>query len=169
VIRLEKKIVESTKGLSGMLRAYKSTMKALGLEPPKKIVYVGCAGTCVPFVELFAYTIREDRPGQALVPDGLLDEARAVWYVDGIGMQIGGLVDPYGADYVILLGGISMPQCTIGPEGANDIIRKVLKPGGKVIGVCFMDMFAKAGWEDKVRFDLVINADINAVTVSKFE
>ena len=38
MIRVEKKTVESTKGLSGMLRAYKSTMKALGLEPPKKKV-----------------------------------------------------------------------------------------------------------------------------------
>jgi len=166
---MEKKIVETSKGLSGMLRAFRSAMKAQGLEPPKKIVYVGCAGTCVPFVELFAYTLREDRPAQVLVPDGILDEARAVWYVDGVGMQIGGLVDPYGADYVVLLGGISMPQCTIGPEGANEIIKKAMKPGGKVIGVCFMDMFAKAGWEGKVRFDLVLDADINSVTVSKFE
>jgi hypothetical protein len=165
---MEKKVMETAKGLSGMLRAFKSTMKTLGLEPPKKIVYVGCAGTCVPFVELFAYTVREDRPGQVLVPDGILDEARAVRYVDGIGMQIGGPVDPYGADYVVLLGGISMPQCTIGPEGANEIIEKAMKPGGKVIGVCFMDMFAKADWENKVRFDLVLNADVNSVTLSKF-
>jgi hypothetical protein len=169
VIHLEKKVVETTKGLSGMLRAFKSTMKSQGLDPPKKILFVGCAGTCVPFVELFAYTIREDRPAMALAPDGLLDEARAVWYIDGIGMQIGGMVDPAGADYVVLLGGISMPQCTIGPEGTNEIIKKALKPGGKVIGVCFMDMFAKAGWEDKVRFDIVLNADINTVTVSKYE
>lgn len=166
---MEKKVTETTKGLSGMLRAFKATMKAQGLEPPTKIVFVGCAGTCVPFVELFAYTIREDRPAMALVPDGIMDEARAVWYVDGIGMQIGGLVDPFGANYVVLLGGISMPQCTIGPEGANEIIKKVLKPGGKVIGACFMDMFAKEGWEDKVRFDIIINADINSVTVASFE
>lgn len=152
-----------------MLRAFKSMMKAQGLEPPKKIVFVGCSGTCVPFVELFAYTIREDRPAMALVPDGILDDARAVWYVDGVGMQIGGLVDPQGADYVVLLGGISMPQCTIGTEGANEIIRKVLKPGGKVIGICFMDMFAKAGWEDKVRFDMIMNADIDNVVISSFE
>ncbi len=166
---MEKKLIESGKGLSGMLKMFKSTMKGLGLEAPKKIVFVGCAGTCVPFVELFAYTIREDRPAMVLVPDGILDDSRAVWPVDGIGMQIGGLVDPQGADYVVLLGGISMPQCTIGPEGTNDIIRKTLKPGGKVIGVCFMDMFAKAGWENKVRFDIVMNADISSVTVSRFE
>lgn len=165
----EKKIVETSKGLSGMLRTFKGTMKSLGLEAPKRLVFVGCAGTCVPFVELFAYTIREDMPAMVLVPDGVLDDSRAVWYVDGIGMQIGGLVDPQGADYVILLGGISMPQCTIGVEGANEIISKVLKPGGKVIGVCFMDMFSREGWESKVKFDIVINADITSVTTAKFE
>ncbi len=166
---MEKKLVESGKGLSGMLKMFKATMRGLGLEPPKKIVFVGCAGTCVPFVELFAYAIREDRPAMVLVPDGLLDDARGVWFVDGIGMQIGGAVDPAGADYVVLLGGISMPQCTIGVEGTNHVIQETLKPGGKVIGVCFMDMFAKAGWEGKVPFDLVMNADISSVTVSKFE
>ncbi len=164
-----KNIVEATKGLSGMLRAFKSTMKAQRIEPPKKIVFVGCAGTCVPFVELFAYAIREYRPEMVLVPDGILDDARGIWHVDGIGMQIGGLADPHAADYVVLLGGISMPQCTIGPEGANEVIGKVLKPGSKVIGLCFMDMFAKAGWEEKVRFDMAINADVSNVTIAKFD
>ena len=166
---MEKKIVETSKGLSGLLRAFRTMMKGLGLEPPKKIAFVGCAGTCVPFIELFAYTIRQDRASLVLVPDGILDDARSVWMVDGIGMQVGGLADPQGADYVVLLGGISMPDCTIGPQGANEIIRKTLKPGGKVIGVCFMDMFAKAGWEDQVRFDLMLNANVDAVTVSKYE
>jgi hypothetical protein len=144
-------------------------MTGLGLEPATKIVFVGCAGTCTPFVELLAYAIREQVQGMIFVPDGILDDSRSIWLVNGIGMQIGGAADPDGADYVVLFGGISMPQCSIGPEGTNEIIRKVLKPGGKVVGVCFMDMFAKAGWEDKVRFDLTINADINSVTVSKFE
>jgi hypothetical protein len=165
----EKKVIETSKGLSGMLRAFKGMMKSLGLEPPKKIVYVGSSGTCVPFIELFAYTIREDRPIMVLVPDGILDDARSVWYVDGVGMQIGGMADPYGADYVVLLGGLSMPQSKVGVEGTNDVVRKVVKPGGKVIGICFMDMFCKAGWEDRVKFDLVMNADIDPVTIARFE
>ncbi len=166
---MERKVIETTKGLSGFLKAYKTMMVGLGLQPATKVVYVGCAGSCTPFIELNAYAIREQVQGQVFVPDGVVDDARAIWQVGGIGMQIGGAVDPYGADYVVLLGGISMPQCTIGPEGANEVIRRVLKPGGKVIGVCFMDMFAKTGWEGKVRFDMMLNADINSVTVSKYE
>lgn len=165
---MEKKVVETTKGLSGMLKAFKSMMLSLGLAPTTKIAFVGNPGTCVPFIELFAYTIREQAQGMLFIPDGIIDDARAIWLVGGVGMQIGGLVDPYGADYVVLLGGLSMPGSKVSPEQAGQLAGKLLKPGGKVIGVCFMDMFAKAGWEDKVRFDLVMNADINPVTVSKF-
>lgn len=164
----QKKTVETTKGLSGMLRMFKSTMLNLGLEAPKKIAFIGCVGTCVPFVELFAYTIRESMPIMVLIPDGIIEESRGVWYVDGVGMQVGGLVDPRRADYVVLLGGISMPSCNIGADQTKKIIEEVVKPGGKVIGVCFMDMFNKAGWEDKVHFDLIMNANIDSVTLDQF-
>ncbi|OPY30057.1 MAG: hypothetical protein A4E28_00555 [Methanocella sp. PtaU1.Bin125] len=166
---MEKKLIESGKGLSGMLKMFKSTMQGLNLQHNSKIVFIGNPGTCVPFIELFAYTIRELVQGMVYVPDGLLDDARSIWRVDGVGMQIGGATDPYNADYVILLGGLSMPGSKVSTDACSDIVKKILKPGGKVIGVCFMDMFAKAGWEDKVCFDLIMNADISSVTVSKFE
>jgi hypothetical protein len=166
---LEKKVVDTTKGLSGMLKAFKSMMLGLGLGPATKIVFVGNPGTCVPFIELFAYTIREQVKGMVFIPDGIVDDARSIWLVGGVGMQIGGLVDPYNADYVVLLGGLSMPGSKVSPEQAGQISGRLLKPGGKVIGICFMDMFAKAGWEDKVRFDIVMNADIDNVTIAKFE
>jgi hypothetical protein len=167
---MKKNTIETSKGLSGMLRMFKSTMMdKLGLQPTHRIAFVGCAGTCVPFIELFAYTIRETMPGMILIPDGLIDDARGIWYVNDIGMQIGGNVDPHGADFVVLLGGISMPSCSLGIEATNKVIKEVLKPEGKVIGVCFMDMFAKAGWEDKVPFDLIMNANIDSVTLDQVE
>ena len=165
-----KNTIEMSKGLSGMLRMFKATMtEKLGLQPTHRIAFVGCAGTCVPFIELFAYTIRETMPGMTLIPDGMIDDARGIWYVSGVGMQIGGNADPRGADFVVVLGGVSMPSCSLGIEGTNKVIKEVLKPGGKVIGICFMDMFAKAGWEGKVPFDLVMNANIDTVTLDKVE
>jgi hypothetical protein len=166
---MEKKVIETTKGLSGMLKAFKSMMLGLGLEPTTKIVFVGNPGTCVPFIELFAYTIREQVKGLVYIPDGIADDARAIWLVGGVGMQIGGLVDPYNADYVVLLGGLSMPGSKVSPDQAGQLTGRLLKPGGKVIGICFMDMFAKAGWEDKVHFDLLMNADISNVTIANFQ
>ncbi len=166
---MEKKVVETTKGLSGMLKAFKSMMQGLGLGPTTKIVFVGNPGTCTPFIELFAYTVRDLVKGMVFVPDGIAEDARAVWLVNGVGMQVGGMVDPQGADYVVLLGGLSMPGSRVSPEQAIKLIGRLKKPEGKVIGVCFMDMFAKAGWEGKVPFDLVMNADINPVNIAKFE
>jgi hypothetical protein len=39
----------------------------------------------------------------------------------------------------------------------------------KVVGVCFMSLFEKAGWLDTVSFDLMIDATIDPVTVTKKE
>ncbi|MBI4813626.1 MAG: DUF2124 family protein, partial [Methanobacterium sp.] len=30
-------------------------------------------------------------------------------------------------------------------------------PGGKVIGLCYMNMFENAGWDGKIDFDCIIN------------
>ncbi|WP_424359016.1 DUF2124 family protein [Methanocella sp. MCL-LM] len=167
---MNKNTIETSKGLSGMLRMFKTTMvDKLGLQPTHRIAFVGCAGTCVPFIELFAYTIRETMPGMTLIPDGIVDDARSIWFVKDIGMQIGGNADPRGADYVVLLGGISMPSSKLSMEATNKLIKEVMKPGGKVVGVCFMDMFSKAGWEGKVPFDMVMNANIDSVTLDKVE
>ncbi|MCD1294243.1 DUF2124 domain-containing protein [Methanocella sp. CWC-04] len=160
-------ILETSHGLSGMLRMFKATMTSQGMNPGDKIVFVGSAGTCVPFIELFAYTIRDSKAEMVLVPDGVLDDSRAIWWIPEIGMQIGGAVDPANADFVILLGGLSMPQSKIGAEGTNDVVKKILKPGGKVFGICFMDMFAKAGWYGKVPFDLVMDATIDPIRLQK--
>ncbi len=167
---MAKHTVETVKGLSGMLKMFKSTMTdKLGLQPTHRIAFIGCSGTCVPFIELFAYTIRESMSGMILIPDGIIDDARGIWYINGIGMQVGGLVDPKGADFVVVLGGISMPSCSLGIEGTNKVIKEIMKPEGKVIGVCFMDMFCKAGWEEKIPFDMIMNANIDPVTLDKFE
>jgi hypothetical protein len=163
------KVVETSKGLSGLLKTFKSSIVSMGLSPANKVVFVGCSGTCLPFIELFAYTIRESRVDFIFVPDGIVEDARSVWLVPGIGMQVGGAADPKGADFIVLLGGLSMPSCTLGVEGSNEVVDKIKKPGAKVMGVCFMSMFEKAGWYGKVHFDLVIDAGIDPIQVQKFE
>jgi hypothetical protein len=163
------KVVETTKGLSPLLKAFRAQMAALGMQPASKIVFMGSAGTCVPFIELFAYTIRNDRVEMVLVPDAILDDARSLWQVPGIGIQAGGAADPNGADFVVLLGGLSMPGSKVDAATTAERVRAILKPGGKVVGICFMAMFEKAGWYDKVPFDLVIDATIDPIQVQKFE
>lgn len=162
-------VVETSKGLSNLLKIFKSSITTLGMQPASKVVFVGCSGTCLPFIELFAYTIRQSRVEMMYVPDGILDDTRFIWEVSGIGMQVGGAADPQNADIIVLLGGLSMPACTIGIEGSNAAIDKIKKPGTKAMGVCFMSMFEKAGWYGKVPFDLVIDAAIDPIQVQKFD
>ncbi len=163
-------VIETSKGLSSLLKIFKSSIISLGLHPAGKVVFIGCSGTCLPFIELFAYTIRhEQRRGMMFVPDGIVEDTRFIWEVEGLGMQVGGAADPGNADIIVLLGGLSMPACTIGIEGSNEAIARIKKPGAKVMGVCFMSMFEKAGWYGKVPFDLVIDAAIDPINVQKFE
>jgi len=161
-------IVETTKGLSNLLKIFKTTMISLGLKPGSKITYIGCAGTCLPFIELFAYVLREARVEQVFIPDGIVEDTRSLRLVEGIGIQVGDATSAKDADFIVLFGGISMPQCTLGIEGTNEAIKKVMKPEGKVVGVCFMSMFEKAGWYGKVPFDTVIDAGIEPINVQKF-
>jgi len=166
---MEYKVIETSKGLSNLLKIFKSSMVTMGLSPGNRVVFVGCSGTCLPFIELFAFTIRELQAQIIYVPDGVIEDSRAIWLVPGIGMQVGGAADPAGADFIVLLGGLSMPACTLGIEGSNDVIGRIKKPGAKVLGVCFMSMFEKAGWYGKVPFDLVIDAGIDPIQVQKFD
>ncbi|HTY89578.1 MAG TPA: DUF2124 family protein [Methanocella sp.] len=163
------KLIETSRGLSNLLKIFKVQIMALGVQRGSHIVFVGCAGTCLPFIELFAYTLRNDPVVMTFVPDGIIEDARSIWQVPGIGMQTGGAADPHGADFIVLLGGLSMPACTLGIGGSNEVIDKIKKPGAKVMGVCFMSMFEKAGWYGKVPFDLVIDANIEPIQVQKFE
>jgi hypothetical protein len=63
------------------------------------------------------------------------------------------------------MGGLSMPNVPVEAEQVRAVID--LHPGAIVIGVCFMNMFAKAGWLDVVKFDMMIDATIDPVTVTK--
>jgi len=52
---------------------------------------------------------------------------------------------------------------TVKKEEVRALIQK--HGGVKVLGVCFMNMFEKAGWLDTVSFDLMIDATIDPVRV----
>ncbi|HTX43199.1 MAG TPA: DUF2124 domain-containing protein [Methanocella sp.] len=162
------KVVETAKGLSPLLKVFKTQMAAMGVQPANKIVFMGSVGTCVPFIELFAYTLRNDRVEMLLVPDAILEDTRFIWHVPGIGMQVGGAADPKGADFVVILGGLSMPGSKVDANGVAERVKAILKPGGKVMGICFMGMFEKAGWYGKVPFDVVMDATIDPIQVQKF-
>jgi len=62
------------------------------------------------------------------------------------------------ADVVVILGGMAMPKIGVKPEEMKDFLSKMKYK--KLMGVCFMSIFEKAGWCQALPFDLVMNVTI---------
>ena len=145
--------VSEFKGINGQLMAFKNEV-----EDAEKITFIGSPGVCTPFAELLSYAVRNKE--NHFIPLLNVDDAHKFEFKP-YGMVLNDEVsDPKGSDVVVLLGGLTMPKYEVAFDDLNALIDDVLKDGGKIIGVCFMDMFAKANWTDKVAFDCIIDASI---------
>lgn len=156
---------EALRGVTGIIRPFKEYMTSLGLEKGDQVVYYGCVGTCTPFVELLAVGIRGLHLTQVFVP--LLDEskARTVTDVPDVGMQASGAHAVVSPKVIVIMGGLSMPMMPTTKEMVRDLT--LSHPEAKVAGICFQDMFARAGWIGVVPFDFTINAMIEPITVTR--
>jgi len=146
----------------GILRPFKAYVTGLGLGAGDQIVYYGCPGTCTPFIELLGFSIRDMPVEQVFVP--FLDEekARTLTAVEGVGIQTATPPASISPSLVVLMGGLSMPNVPVTAEQARDVVGA---HGCPIAGVCFMEMFARAGWLDVFDFDLLIDATIDPVDV----
>jgi hypothetical protein len=158
---------EPLRGIPGILRPYKEYIKSLNLSEGDQVVYYGCVGTCTPFVELLAVAIRGLHLNQVFVP--LLDEskARAIRDVPDVGMQASGERVAISPKVIVIMGGLAMPLMPTTKELVRDLAGR--HPEAKVVGVCFQDMFERAGWIDVVPFDFTISAMIEPITVTRYE
>lgn len=143
--------VSEFKGLNGNLVAFKKEVKNA-----QKITFIGMPGVCTPFAELFAYAVRDK---ESVFITGLDITSAKKIEVTPHGMQLSEDTDPK-ADVVALLGGLSMPKSNLKVEDVNDLIAKILKKDGKVIGLSYMEMFKAAGWDKKINFDCIINGTL---------
>lgn len=139
---------EKFRGLNGNLMAFKKEV-----ENVDKVTFVGIPGVCSPFAELFAYVIRDKESVFMSKTD--LDSARKIERTP-LGMQFTEEADPR-SSVVALLGGLSMPQYEVDVADVQKMLDDILLPGGKVLGLCYMNMFENAGWDDKIDFDCIIN------------
>jgi len=156
---------EVFKSVPGILRPFKEYCQNAGLSEGDQIVYYGCVGTCTPFIELLGVAIRGLKAEQVFVP--VLDETKAkkIVNVPDVGMQVSGGPATVKPKVLVIMGGLAMPDVPVKKEQVQALIRK--QGSVKVIGGCFMGMFAKAGWTDTIQFDLMIDATIDPVTVTR--
>lgn len=148
------KTIKEFKGLNGNLMAFKEEV-----ADAKKIAFAGAPGVCTPFAELFAYATRDKESVFITLTD--LDSTRKMELTPQ-GMQLTDPADPK-ADVLALLGGLSMPKVNVKIEEVQAMIDEVLNENGKLIGLCYMDMFKDAGWDEQLDFDCIIDGTLIGV------
>lgn len=156
---------EVFQGVPGMLRPFKEYIEKKGLRAGDQVVYYGCPGTCTPFVELLGFAVRGLDLKQVFVPYVEESKAQVIRLVPDIGMQAGGPASIKDPAMVVVMGGLSMPNVPVTVDQVKSTIEK--HPDASRVGVCFMNMFEKAGWLKAIDFDLLIDASINPVNVWK--
>lgn len=154
---------EVFQGVPGMLRPFKEFVEKRGMKAGDQVVYYGCPGTCTPFVELLGFSVRSLDLAQVFVP--YVDESKAqkVALVPDIGMQAKGAAKITRPAAVVVMGGLSMPNVPVTLDQVKAAIEQY--PDAAKIGICFMNMFEKAGWLKSIDFDLLIDASIAPVNV----
>jgi hypothetical protein len=138
--------ISDAKGLGGMLNGFRELVK-----DDQKITFVGSPGFCTPFALFLGYPVREKE--MAFVPGLNREKARKIISTE-YGLELG---DETGADadVAVILGGMAMPKIGVKPEEMKDFLTKIRYK--KLIGVCFMSIFEKAGWCQALKFDYVMN------------
>ena len=141
--------VQDVKGLSGMLNGFRELVKDDG-----KVTFVGSPGFCTPFALFLGYPIREK--DMAFVPGLELEKARRI-ISTGYGLELGDKASS-DADAVVILGGMAMPKIGVSSDDMNSFLSRIKYR--RLVGVCFMGVFEKAGWCQRVPFHYVINMTI---------
>ena len=144
------------KGLNGQLVTFK---KEVG--DAEKITFIGSPGVCTPFAEFLAYSVRDKETH--FIPLLNIDDCHEFESKPYAMVLKDEVSNPHDSDVVVLLGGLSMPKYDVDTEEVKGLVKEILKDGGQLMGVCFMDMFAKAGWLEKVDFDCVIDGTLIGV------
>ncbi|MBE6492734.1 DUF2124 domain-containing protein [Methanobrevibacter sp. UBA188] len=144
------------KGLNGQLVTFK---KEVG--DAQKITFVGSPGVCTPFAEFLAYSVRDKET--CFIPLLDIDECHEFENKSYAMVLKDELYDPHNSDVVVLLGGLSMPKYDVDTNELMVLVNEILKDDGKLMGVCFMNMFEKAGWLEKIDFDCVVDGTLVGV------
>lgn len=142
---------EEFKGITGNLMAFKKEV-----ADAQKVTFAGLPGVCTPFAELFAYVIRDK---ESVFITGVDVKTARKMEMTPQGIQLTGNANPK-ADVLAILGGLSMPKANLNAEDITKLKSEVLKEGGKMIGLCYMSMFQKVDWDEKLDFDCIIDGHI---------
>jgi len=142
--------VQDIKGLGGMLNGFRDLVK-----DDSKITFIGSPGFCTPFALFLGYPVREKE--LSFVPGLKYEKARAIVATD-YGLELGGPASA-DADTVVIVGGMAMPKIGSSVEDVEKTLSKIKHK--RLIGVCFMSIFEKSGWCQRLKFDCMMNTTMD--------
>jgi len=155
--------MEKRSGIVGFTGTFRENIA--DVKEGSKVVFTGSVAVCAPFIELLAYTVRDRGFDMLYVPRADAKEARKIKEIENIGYSV---VDEKGnqenPDVIVVLGGLAMPKFGCPPEDVIHMIEDISgdkKP--KIIGVGFMNIFEREGWDKKINFDTLIDTTMEVV------
>lgn len=158
--------MEMKSGIVGLTSSFKEAVN--GLRPGEKVVFAGSVAVCTPFSELLAYAVKDMGLEMVYAPKARADLAKRMKWVEDVGYSVTSEPgETAGATLVVILGGLAMPKFGCSTAEVNDLISNVSEQRPKVVGVCFMNIFERAGWTEQVCFDTVINATMDVTVVQR--
>ncbi|MBA5941875.1 MAG: DUF2124 family protein [Methanophagales archaeon] len=157
--------MEKRSGIVGFSGTFKESVA--DIKEGSKVIFTGSVAVCTPFIGLLAYAVRDKGFEMLYVPRADAKEARKIKEIENIGYSVvDEKGDPRSADVVVILGGLAMPKFGCQPE---DVIRMIEDLSGdkkpKVVGVGFMNIFERAGWNKKIDFDTLIDTTMEVAVV----
>ncbi len=149
--------MEKRSGIPGFTGAFKDVMEEV--KDGSKVVFTGSVAVCTPFIELLAYTVRNRGFEMLYVPRAMATEARKIKNIENIGYSVvDEKGDPSNPAAIVVLGGLAMPKFGCPPEDVNRMIEELAGDARpKIIGVGFMNIFERQGWDKKIEFDRLID------------
>lgn len=148
--------MERRSGIAGLTGLFKESVA--DVPDGARVAFTGSVGVCTPFAELLAYAVKDRRFDLTYVPLADASQARAMRWTEGVGFSVGEERTELAADALVVLGGLAMPKFGRPVEEVAALIERLGRP--KVIGVCFMDIFQRSGWAERLPFNAIINADL---------
>ncbi len=138
--------MDKKNGIIGLTGSFRESVNDIKNE--SKIVFTGSVAVCTPFIELLSYSIRDKNHDLVYVPRAEKENAKIIKMQPGIGFSVmDEQADPQNPDVIVVMGGLAMPKFGCEPEDVLKMIDDISgdkKP--KIIGVCFMGIFERAGW-----------------------
>lgn len=123
-----------------------------------KITFIGSPGLCTPFAEFLSFGVNEKETH--FIPLVNLKDCRE-FELKSYGLSLSDEIsDPHNSDIVVLMGGLAMPDFNVEFDELNALVDEILNDDGKIIGVCFMNMFEESGWLKKIDFDCIIDGTL---------